>query len=332
MPAPQPAVLPAVPSTPAPAPPPADLPGTEASRRLLGAAPEPRPLTLWGSSSMSSEGGDESTPVPIRIHEHLALSAAPATVHPFGVGATRSAHTLLMRGLDTPRLSPVDGIATGAEGTAQVPVTLDSGLAPAGPLRIPGAVDGTPGVLDGSSGTWYFTADDADPAPDGGPVEGPIEGVFTSALAEVAASSRQVLWMGKNNILDVAGVLADTQRMWDAATTPQEDTLVLGQWCTEADADGSETGDAVADVNAEQARRYGEHFLDLQQLLTGEEGLHCAPLAPLTLLDQGSTRDALERGVVPPLLVATDGIHLNGWGNLAVSWAIVRRMRELRWL
>ena len=29
---------------------------------------------------------------------------------------------------------------------------------------------------------------------------------------------------------------------------------------------------------------------------------------------------------------ASDGIHLNGWGNLVLSWAIVRRMQELRWL
>ena len=35
---------------------------------------------------------------------------------------------------------------------------------------------------------------------------------------------------------------------------------------------------------------------------------------------------------MPPLLVASDEIHLNGWGNLALSWALARRMQELRWL
>lgn len=324
MPAPQPAVVQAAPAAPTPATPSSATTGTEISRRLLSAEPEARAMTLWGSSSMSSEGGDEATPLPIRIHEHLALSVAPAPVHCFGVGATRSAHTLLMRGLETPRLIPGGGLPESSEGSARVPVTLETGLAPAGPLRIPGAVDGTPGVLDGSSGTWYFTADDAS--------RGPVEGVFTSALAEVAATSRQVLWVGKNNILDVGEVLDDTQRMWDAAETPEQDSLVLGQWCTEADARGSATGDAVAAVTAEQARRYGDHFLDLQALLTGEEGLRCTPLASLALLEQGSTQEALARAVVPPSLVAADGIHLNGWGNLAVCWAIVRRLRELRWL
>ncbi|MGO2537391.1 MAG: hypothetical protein ACTIB2_05325 [Brachybacterium tyrofermentans] len=341
MPSPQLAAAPAAPAAPLPAAPASSATGTEASRRLLQPEPDSRPMTLWGSSSMSSEGGAEATPLPVRIHEHLALSASPTPVRPFGVGATRSAHTLLLRGLDTPRLNAVGDSAAGstvgseADSTsapARLEVTLDSGLAPSGPIQVPGTVGGLAGTLDGSSGTWYFTpddpvgigADDLSTAVSGG--------VFTSSLAEVGASARQVLWMGKNNILDTSGVLRDVQRMWDAAETPEADSLVLGHWCTEHDPHGSATGDAVAAVNAEQARRYGDHFLDLQQLLTSEEGLHCSPLAPLQLLAQGATQDALDRGVVPPLLIASDGIHLNGWGNLAVSWAIVRRMRELQWL
>ncbi|WP_422115994.1 hypothetical protein [Brachybacterium sp. UNK5269] len=293
--------------------------GSEASRRLLGPGPQARPLTLWGSSSMSSEGGDQSTPLAVRIHEHLALAAGPAVVHAFGVGATRSAHTLLMRGLDTPRLRP-----TGEGAAGGVPVALDSGLAPAGPIRVPGAVDGIPGLLDGSSGTWHFVPED--------PAAAVGDGVFRSALAAVAADSRQVLWIGKNNILDVSGVLEDTQRMWEAAADPARDNLVLGQWPTSSDPVGSATAAAVAEVNREQQRRYGAHFLDLGALLTSEEGLCCPPLAPLRLLEQSATHGALERRIVPEELCAPDGIHLNGWGNLAVSWAIVRRMQELRWL
>ena len=341
MPSPQLAAAPAAPAAPLPAAPPSSATGTEASRRLLDLESGSRPMTLWGSSSMSSEGGAEATPLPVRIHEHLTLSASPAPVHAFGVGATRSAHTLLLRGLDTPRLAVVGGPAAGtaAGSTAnsatpsdRVEVTLDSGLAPSGPIQVPGTVDGLAGMLDGSSGTWYFTPDDPAAVPADDLAATVAGGVFTSSLVEIAASSRQVLWVGKNNILDVTGVLQDVQRLWDAAETPEADSLVLGHWCTEHDAHGSATGDAVAAVNTEQARRYGDHFLDLQQLLTSEEGLHCSPLAPLQLLAQGTTQDALDRGVVPPLLVASDGIHLNGWGNLAVSWAIVRRMRELQWL
>src|SRR5690625_5605897 len=138
--------------------------------------------------------------------------------------------------------------------------------------------------------------------------------------------------MRKNNILDTTAVLADPQRMSDAANAPETDTLVLGHWPTELDAAGSPTGQALSTVNAEQRDRYGDHFLNLQKLLTGQAGLTCAPIAPLQLLEQGSTQDAMDRGGVPPLLVATDAIHLNGWGNLAVSWATIQRMRELRWL
>ena len=295
--------------------------GTEAARRLLAPTVSDRPLTLWGSSSMCSEGGGHATPVPIRIHEHLALSAAPAAVHPLGVGATRSGHTLLMRGLDTPGL-----LLRGepAPGTGTVPVALDSGLTPAGPLQIPGEVDGVPGTLDGSSGDWRFTPED--------PSRPLAEGVFRSALADLAEGSRQVLWMGKNNILDVEGVLADTERMWDAVDDPARDTLVLGQWPTAFDPAGSETAEAVEAVNREQQHRYGEHFLDLAELLTTAEGLDCPPLTPLQLLEQAATEEAFARGVVPDGLCAPDAIHLNGWGNLAVTWAILRRMRELRWL
>lgn len=335
MPAPQIAAAPAAPALPRPQHPPLQppvTPGTAASRRLLNPEHAARPITLWGSSSMSSEGGEESTPLPIRIHDHLSLAAAPAPVHAFGVGATKSVHTVLMRGLLTPTVIPE---GTPPSGSTAFPVRLDPGPAPQGPLRIPGtitpgsdsdAADGrpVPGLLDGSTGSWFFTPDDS--------AQRPVRGTFSSALAAVAEGSRQVLWMGKNNILETDRVLADTQLMWDAAADPEHDTLVLGQWPTDADPIGSATGDALREVNAEQQERYGDHFLDLLPLLVDERGLRCTSLAPLRVLEQASTHEALERGVVPPVLVAADGIHLNGWGNLAVSWAIVQRMRELGWL
>ncbi|WP_394213858.1 hypothetical protein [Brachybacterium vulturis] len=321
MPAPQPAAAPAAPAVPRPAGGSPSAPGTEAARHLLAPRPDARPLTLWGSSSMSSEGGAAATPVAVRIHEHLALAAAPAVVHGYGVGATRSRHTLLMRGLDAPELRL---LGDPAPGTGAVPVALDSELSPAGPLRIPGDLGGVRGVLDGSGESWMFLPDDA--------ARPLAAGRFRSALALVATGSRQVLWMGKNNILDVPGVLEDTQRMWDAAADPARDTLVLGQWPTPHDPVGSATADAVDAVNEEQQRRYGDHFLDLGGLLTSEDGLRCPPLAPLRLLEQATTHEALARRIVPDGLRAPDEIHLNGWGNLAVSWAIVHRMRELRWL
>src|SRR5699024_10649477 len=145
---------PPAPGAPSPAQLPGPLTGSEASRRLLSSEDPSRPITLWGSPSMSSEGGDEATPVPIRIHEHLILAAAPATVHAYGVGATTSAHTLLMRGLDRPVATPS---STPETDTGTVTITLDSGLSPAGPLRIPGTLGEVPGHLDGSSGSWRFT-------------------------------------------------------------------------------------------------------------------------------------------------------------------------------
>lgn len=333
MPAPQPAA-PAAPATPgsddlplvtAPRTPSAgsaDSPtGSSAAQRLLSPAGDPRPITLWGSSSMSSEGGTDATPLPMRIHEHLSLAACPAEVHGFGVGATMSHHTVLMRGLDTPVATPA---GEQDPATGSVAVTLDSGLAPQGPIAFPASIGQVAGTLDGSSGTWIFTPEDRTASIAAAPV--------VSALAEVAEGSRQLLWMGKNNIHQVEKVLQDTQRMWDATDTPEQDTLVLGQWATEHDPAGSETGEALATVNAVQSSRYGDHFLDLQSILTSEDGLTSTPIAGLALLEQGSTQEALERSVVPPMLIAHDTIHLNGWGNLVVCWALISRLRELRWL
>ena len=310
----------AAPAAPAPLPSSTTAIGSAAARALL-AASGTRDLALWGSSSMSSERGDESTPLPIRIHEHLALTVAPGTVHAHGVGATWSQHAVLMRGLDTPQATPQGSpdAATGA-----VTVTLDPDLPPHGRIRFPASLGDVPGQIDGSSGTWIFTPSDASATV--------TAGRLVSALAERTAGARQVLWMGKNNILDTARVLEDTQRMWDAAPDPEQDTLVLGQWATEYDPRGSATAEALAAVNAEQASRYGDHFVDVQALLTSESGLSCAPLAPLQVLEQATTHDALAQGVVPPVLIAHDLIHLNGWGNLAVGWTLIRRMRELGWL
>src|SRR5699024_12580605 len=63
---------------------PAELPGpltgSEASRRLLSSEDPSRPITLWGSSSMSSECGDEATPVDrksTRLNSsHVSISYA----------------------------------------------------------------------------------------------------------------------------------------------------------------------------------------------------------------------------------------------------------------
>ena len=256
---------------------------------------------------MSSEGGAEATAVPVRIHEHLALAAAPAAVHPYGVGATRSPHTLLQRGLDSPALRPE---GDPEPGTGRRAVTLDSELRPAGPLRIPGRVDGVEGILDGSSGDWFFVPTD--------PADEITGGTFTSSLAEIAEGSRQVLWMGKNNIRDVEAVLEHTARMAEAAG--DGDTLVLGHWCTENDPIGSETGAAVAEVNSPYAESYGDHFLYLQQLLTCDEGL-ASCRSPLSLLEQSTTHDALTarscRRCWSPRRDPPQRL-----GNLALSWAL----------
>ncbi|MCS6711910.1 hypothetical protein JSY14_07730 [Brachybacterium sp. EF45031] len=294
------------------------------ARAALGIPETTRGIVLWGSSSMASEGGGEGAPVPVRLHELLAAAAAPLPVILHGErGGILSTHTLLQRGLAAPTVHP---LLPAAQAIGRAPVGLDPVLPPRGALDMPGMLGRIPGHLRCTAPTgWEFVADD--------PRAALAPAVFRSSLGAAAEGMRQVLWMGKNNIEQVDQVLADVQAMWDAARDPAEDSLVLGQWPTPLDPRGSATEAALSAVNAEQARRYGRRFLDLRSLLATAEGLASVPvLAPLRLQDDPAVAADLQRGHVPHRLVARDERHLNAWGNLAVGWALVRRMKELRWL
>lgn len=299
---------------------PASRPGTESSRSFFAPAQAPRPLALWGSSSLRSEGGGDGAPLKILIHEHLAVANAPAVIHEHAVSAIRSEHSLLMRGL-LELEAVVDAADRGRPGPATI--TFRIGFNPAGRLRIPGTLGDIPGLLANRKGSWLFTPDDESVTV--------ADGVFRSSLGDATKDARHILWMGKNNIRDEQAVLDHTHMMWEAAA--EGDTLVMGHWATVHDAKGSRSGDAVRRVNEEMARRYGRQYVDVQAELTVPQKLAaCAAIAPLRILEQASTQEALDQEIVPPALISRDDIHLNGWGNLAVCAALVRRMRELRWL
>lgn len=276
-------------------------------------APPAKGVALWGSSSMADGQPEQSTPLPVRFADRLSL-LFPRVLQA-AVGGTRSGHCLLQRGLRDARVRVLGAPAPGA--AAEVEVT---GFVPCLGFHLPGELEGTPGVLTASWEAWTFTADD--------PAAEVRSGRFVSTLPRELAGMRHLLWTGKNNITDVQTVLSDVQELWDLAP---KDTLVLGHWCTDHDAVGSETAAAVEAVNAAQAEAYGERFLDLGRLLRQEETLSRPVVAGLRLLEQASTVESLERGVTPSLLVADDIIHLNGWGNLLVLDLLVERLRALGW-
>lgn len=276
-------------------------------------APPRQGLALWGSSSMRDGMPDQGTPLPVRFADRL-VPLFP-TVLQRAVGGTVTGHCLLERGLrDAAVTVATDSRAPRSGG---VPVSVE-GLGPCLGFRLPGVLEGVDGVLSATWEQWTFTPEDPD--------ADLRSGTFRSTLPAQLADLHHVLWIGKNNILDVDQVLADVEELYDDAPS-----LVLGQWSTPNDPTGSDTGKAVAAVNAAQQEAYGERFLDLGGALRDPDVLQRPVVAALRIMEQGGTHDALARGTTPPLLVAADEVHLNGWGNLLVLDLMVERLRGLGW-
>lgn len=292
--------------------------GSPAGAAFL-APPEAAPgLALWGSSSMASGLGHEGTPLPIRFHEQLGAAFWPAPVESFALGGTTSWHTALQRAVLTPLATPE------AEGPGPVVVALDPYLPPRPGLEIPGSIGPVAGTLDCALGAFRFTP--ADPA---AIVQ---EGTFTSSLGVRTRTWRHVVWTGKNNILETDTVLEHIRALRAAVAGPTGDTLVLGPWATPADGTGSARGEAMAALREALAAECGDRFLDVGAALRDPASLAIAPLAAAGIPEDPGTRSALADATTPPLLVGSDGTHLNGWGNLLVLDALQRRMQEVGWL
>lgn len=273
-------------------------------------------IALWGSSSMANGQPEEGSPLPVRFADRLSVLFP--SVHQHAVGGTLSGHCMMQRGLRPGAVTVTSQSTAGGAGT--VTVTVD-GLHPCLGFSCPGDLNGVTGTLSSTWEEWSFTP--ADPAAQ------VSSGTFTSSLPQQVSGLRHVVWTGKNNIRAVEGVLADVDAIFQLAP---KDTLILGHWYTPNDPHGSETGKAVAAVNAEQARRYGDQFLAVGDMLRDPDVLSRPSVRPLRIMEQGNTEDDLAAGVTPRSLVARDFVHLNGWGNLLVTDLLVERIRKLGWV
>ena len=276
-------------------------------------------IALWGSSSMEGGLGEEFTPKPVYVDEELSLTYNPLAVYNVAYGAQWSNHSTILRGIDTPYVALPRDYSGG-----RVEVRVDTPVPPLWSFTCHGQLSsGLRGTLTGSkdSTQWFFEAD--------GPGE---SGAFISEWREKTAASRHVVWTGKNNIADLEQVDADVDALVNAARDPLTDVIVLGHWVTQRDLQWPHVIDNVHALNARQAERYGERFIDVQALLMSDEALHSEPLWELDLLNASDTQSEREQGIVPTPLRGTDGIHLSGWGNLLVARALIERMKELRWV
>lgn len=297
----------------------AETPKKRAIARLFEPVKDTISVALWGSSSMEGGLGAEHTPRPVYVHDEVRCAFDPVPVHNIAYGAQWSRHTTILRGLDTPLVTIPDGYTGG-----KVRVSVDAPIPALWSFRCHGTLSsGATGTLLGSpENEWYFESD-------AGPV---TTGTFMSSWHAKCAQSRHVLWTGKNNIWDLETVKSDVDRLVEAARNPERDTIILGQWVTMHDLNAPDKLANMAALNEYHAEKYGDRFIDVQKILTSEEGLTSDPVRSLGLLDQADTRAELDQGIVPTPIRASDGVHLSGWGNLLVSWALIEKMKELAWM
>lgn len=265
--------------------------------------------------------GAEYTPKPVYVHEELTLAMNPGRVRNLAYGAQTSTHTLILRGLAT----PIVQLPGGYSGTKQqVQVQTPARGLPT--FRCPGTVGRMHGTLTGDDqGRWWFEADlDAEISAE--------SAEFVSDWKAATAGSNHVIWTGKNNLHELEQVMEDIDALVAASKNPKTGVIVLGQWVTRNDLQKPGIIANVAEINRAQAAMYGQRFIDVQQLLTSDAGLRADPIWELNLLREADTLREREQGIVPTPLRGTDGIHLSGWGNLLVSWALIQRMKEMRWL
>ena len=301
--------------------------GTAATRRLMARSGYFTGLMTWGSSSMAGGLPSQGSPVPCNILDHLKQTIAPLPLMPCAQGGTTSHHTRVSTGLDRPTVKFSGGRASSA-GRVRIS-SIDHSMGATDMFSCHGTINGTAGWLRGAGNHFTWQPDDKQTRVK--------NGAFVSdhrAKALKGAKNGRyyhLLWAGKNNITQGGGstVISHVDQLVPHLGGPGR-VIVLGQWITQKDNSSQISG--CKKVNAHQKKKYGAHFLDVQALLTSQAGLTCGPVEGLKLWGKSAVQKDIKAGRVPKALVGNDGIHLNGWGNLIVTHALIEKMKELQWL
>lgn len=272
---------------------------------------------------MQGERHDEAIRENGSPHNHLGAALQPRRFKSYAIGSTQSSHTRVQIGMDLPMVRFHGGRARSA---GRVAIRkLEHHMPGNGRFRAKGFINGTEGILSFASGSWQWE-----------PLDGRTrvrDGRFYASTRDVVKhrGTYNLLWAGKNNITHENGsvVIRDARDMIRFCGGTHR-VLVLGQWLTPKD--GPKTTRALHRVNEIQAREQGRYFLDVQRLLTTEWGLANQPVKHLNLMNNRDALRDIRNGHVPRQLVASDRIHLNGWGYRVVAGAIVEHMKTLNWL
>lgn len=290
-------------------------------------------IALWGSSSFGGANAEQGVPAgyDASIDGQLA-SYLQIPVLRFGRGGETSTMIAARRGVAQSMyklIFPNNMIP--ASGSVTVKVSDTSHLAWGSVAYLPGYVSAVPGVLTSGAteGTYIFTRavpGEAVYAPSDSPASW-----FHSYQEMISRSSYHIIQIGRNNLNDFDRITKDTEACF--ALAPKR-TLVMGQFASRGDGSDSRRAQQVQAYNDWAAKTYGALFINPDTYLretTQESWLRYGALAGSGVWSSDTDRDAYDEGKIPPSLYSSDGLHLNGWGYIALSQMIYYKVTELGW-
>ena len=290
-------------------------------------------LALWGSSSFEGAQADQGVPAGFDASMKALLSSyLSAPILEFGRGGETSTMIAARRGVTSNlyKLSfPNDRIP--ASGSVTVTLSDTSNTAWGSSAFLPGYVGGVAGILEAGStdGTYLFTR-----VVPGEEIYAPAKtqaAWFYSYQEMISRSSYHVIQIGRNNMSDLSRLQKDTQACFDLAP---ERTIVMGHFGSRGDGTGSDRLKQAQAYNSWAADTYGYLFMNPETYLretTQESWLRYGALSGSGVWSSDEDRKAYEAGQVPPSLYSSDGLHLNGWGYVALSQMVYYKVTELGW-
>ena len=300
----------------------AGTPATAASQ------PIPREFVLWGSSSANSglaeqypDGPRGDRPV-IRI-ENVLSPLLGAAGHVPAVGGDRSHQTLSMRSAAHP-YKPNFGYNSGSgalPSRGQIIVNTHDGRVPNWRKTIPGTISGVPCSLRADRyrhRKLLISRTDVGEELHVGTGPGSC---WHTGLEATHRGKVHLIWTGKNNIDDPAGVLADTRACF--AVEPST-SVVMAHWHTYHDRAGTVGWDRVRTVNDAYRTEYGSRYHDVMADLTDPEMWNLDELTAYRIGTSPEDRAWLAMGLPPRSVVGSDLTHLNALGNTIIAHGLHR--------
>ncbi|WP_144720550.1 hypothetical protein [Agrococcus jejuensis] len=267
----------------------------------------PGTVHCYGDSLLTSICPSIAANVPGRSVENFAVGGSTSTA----IAANAGAYVLRTPAAVTiPASGPVRiGYPTGAPTTEAEFGTFTGRV----------SIGGVSGVLVHSPGNgfdWRFTRFEP-----GAAVSVPAGAVISSQTA-MRAGAASIIWAGTNNVHDVDQVLADVQALVrqheSRSSEPYWVVSVTAAW-------GNATsiyGVARSQINAELERRYGQHYVPLDEYIGNG-----------AIADSGAVPTALDREWIasrlnPPVFhAASDWVHFNARAQSVLGAYLAKYVR-----